>query len=128
MTTEAVDGMLRPEYREVKIIRDITFVGYKLTIFLSTLLKIVLGQEKMRVTKCDQELINEFIALGKECENTDGIKKTMGGKTMCANDFYEGMYINSMRFYETIFYCFLFDIRYSKRARKNRRSILRVYC
>ena len=73
-----------------------------------------MGQEKIRVTKCDQELINEFIALGKECENTDGIKKTMGGKTMCANDFYEGMYINSMRFYETIFYYFLFDIRYSK--------------
>ena len=89
MTTEAVDGMLRPEYREVQIIRDINFVYYKLTIFYR--LKIVLGQEKIRVTKCDQELINEFIALGKECENTDGIKKTMGGKTMCSNDFYEGI-------------------------------------
>lgn len=67
MTREAVDGMLRPEYREI-----------------------VLGQEKIRVTKCDQDLVDELIALGREHENKDGIRQTVGGKTMCANDFYEG--------------------------------------
>lgn len=49
-----------------------------------------MGKELIRVTKCDQELAKELITLGKECENKDGIKKVIGGKTMCAHDFYEG--------------------------------------
>ncbi len=52
--------------------------------------EIVLGQEKVRVTNCTQDLVEELIAIGKENENTDGLRKTVGGTTMCANDFYEG--------------------------------------
>lgn len=53
-------------------------------------IKIVLGQEQIRETKCDQTLVQEMLEIGKEYENVDGIRKVVGGKTMCCHDFYEG--------------------------------------
>lgn len=50
----------------------------------------MLGQEKVRVTKCDREVVNDLMILGKKLENKDGIKQVIEGKTMCAHDFYEG--------------------------------------
>ena len=67
VTSEAVDGMFRSEYRQI-----------------------VLGEEQVRKTKCDEKLVNEILKIGTEHENKDGIKKVISGKTLCANDFYEG--------------------------------------
>lgn len=64
VTNEAVDGMFRPEYRQI-----------------------ILGKEVIRKTKCDQELVEELMQIGKTYEN---IQDVVTGKTMCAHDFYEG--------------------------------------
>lgn len=63
VTSEAVDGMFRPEYRTI-----------------------ILGKEVIRGTQCDQSLIKELVELGNQVsENT-----TICGRTMCCHDFYEG--------------------------------------
>ena len=50
-------------------------------------LQIILGKEVIRKTKCDQELVEELMEIGKTYEN---IQEVVTGKTMCAHDFYEG--------------------------------------
>lgn len=67
VTSEAVDGMFRPEYRQI-----------------------VLGKEQVRKTKCDERLVQDIVDIGKKYENKEGINKVTSGKTLCANDFYEG--------------------------------------
>lgn len=62
ITNEAVDGMFRPEYRTI-----------------------ILGKEKIRPTKCNQELVKELLDLAEQSE-----QDVACGKTMCCHDFYEG--------------------------------------
>ena len=50
-------------------------------------MQIILGKEVIRKTKCDQELVEELMEIGKTYEN---IQEVVIGKTMCAHDFYEG--------------------------------------
>lgn len=64
VTSEAVDGLLRPEYRIIS-----------------------LGKELVRDTKCDQNLVKDLVDLGNGQEN---VKQVVCGKTMCCHDFYEG--------------------------------------
>ena len=64
ITNEAVDGMFRPEYRQI-----------------------ILGKEVVRKTKCDQKLVNELMDIGHSSKDIQGV---VTGKTMCAHDFYEG--------------------------------------
>jgi len=64
ITNEAVDGMFRPEYRQI-----------------------ILGKEVVRKTKCDQNLVNELMDIGHSYKDIQGV---VTGKTMCAHDFYEG--------------------------------------
>jgi uridine phosphorylase len=66
ITNEAVDGMFRPEYRQI-----------------------VLGQDTIRKTKCNQKLVDELLEVGKSLQKIDHYE-ILAGKTMCAHDFYEG--------------------------------------
>jgi len=66
LTSEAVDGMFRPEYRQI-----------------------ILGNEVIRKTKCDMQLADELMNIGREVfANCD--YEVVTGKTLCAHDFYEG--------------------------------------
>lgn len=66
VTEEAVDGLLRPEYRQF-----------------------VLGKEKIRETQCDKQLIKELLDISKDMKVTEKFN-VVSGKTLCAHDFYEG--------------------------------------
>lgn len=66
ITNAAVDGMFRPEYRQI-----------------------VLGKELVRETQCDQKLVEELLQSGKNLAKTVNYD-VITGKTMCAHDFYEG--------------------------------------
>lgn len=66
VTTQAVDGMFRPEYRQI-----------------------VLGKEQVRPAECDNQLVDDMLRIGKKYETSDGLKVT-SGKTLCCHDFYEG--------------------------------------
>lgn len=63
ITEEAVDGLFRPEYRQL-----------------------ILGREVVRSTQCDKNIINDLIELAKKKHMNCNI---VTGKTLCANDFYE---------------------------------------
>jgi len=65
ITEESVDGLFRPEYRQI-----------------------ILGKEVVRSTQCDKEIINDLIKLSKDHHDELGIN-IVSGKTLCANDFYE---------------------------------------
>jgi uridine phosphorylase len=52
--------------------------------------KIILGEEKFRPTKANKQLVQELLSIGKENENKNGLKQVTIGKTLCADDFYEG--------------------------------------
>lgn len=64
ITNEAVDGMFRPEYRQI-----------------------VLGEEIVRKTETNQELVHELYEIGKSYKD---VQEVVVGKTLCAHDFYEG--------------------------------------
>ena len=66
ITEEALDGLFRPQYRQY-----------------------VLGKEVIRSTQCNTNLINELIILSKKIDEEQQFK-VVSGKTLCANDFYEG--------------------------------------
>ena len=66
VTSESVDGLFRPEYRQL-----------------------VLGKEVIRPTNGDSTLVDELLAYGKAQEAKDHVK-VISGKTLCAHDFYEG--------------------------------------
>lgn len=65
ITEEAVDGLFRPEYRQL-----------------------ILGKEVARSTKCDERVIEELKEAG-ERHKTEIDIDIVCGKTLCANDFYE---------------------------------------
>ncbi|KAH8406974.1 hypothetical protein KR222_002130, partial [Zaprionus bogoriensis] len=64
VTKEAVDGQLRPSHEVV-----------------------VHTSPQLRSTKLNEELVDELISISNECRDC---YKTVSGKTLCANDFYEG--------------------------------------
>ena len=87
VTEEAVDGKFRPEYRQV------FWAHFNLTFNKLNCIpywKIILGEEKFRPTKANKQLVQELLNIGKENENKNGIKQVINGKTLCADDFYEG--------------------------------------
>ena len=59
--------------------------------FIKIWIKIVLGHEQIRKTKCDQKLVEELFSVGKNLAKTESHNyDVVIGKTMCAHDFYEG--------------------------------------
>lgn len=65
ITEEAVDGLFRPEYRQL-----------------------ILGKEVIRSTICDKGIIKELVDLSEKHRDKIDVD-IMSGKTLCANDFYE---------------------------------------
>ena len=46
----------------------------------------------IRKTRCDQKLVDQLLKIGVEYKKKGEIQEIVNGKTMCANDFYEGKY------------------------------------
>lgn len=65
VTEEAVDGLFRPEYRQL-----------------------ILGKEVIRSTKCHEQIIKDLINLSERHKKEIEVD-IVTGKTLCANDFYE---------------------------------------
>lgn len=65
ITEEAVDGLFRPEYRQL-----------------------ILGKEVVRSTKCDESLIKDLFEVKEKYKDELNVT-IVSGKTLCANDFYE---------------------------------------
>jgi uridine phosphorylase len=68
ITEEAVDGLFRPEFRQV-----------------------VLGKEIVRQTQLDQKLVKELLNIGHKLKESGDptIEEVVSGRTLCAHDFYE---------------------------------------
>jgi hypothetical protein len=56
--------------------------------------KLILGKEEIRHTKCNNDIINDLLELSKTIEYKKKFD-IISGKTLCVNDFYEGIYDNS---------------------------------
>lgn len=52
--------------------------------------KLILGKEVVRTTKCDNSIIKDLFEIKEKYENELGVN-IESGKTLCANDFYEGI-------------------------------------
>lgn len=67
ITEESVDGLFRPEYRQL-----------------------ILGKEIIRSTQCDEKVIKDLIEVSEKYKDEINVG-IVTGKTLCANDFYEGI-------------------------------------
>lgn len=84
VSNDAVDGLMRSSY---EMVNSYTLTSQiPLFIILPLPLQTILGKTVLRPAKLDQQLVKEL----KSLTSPEDPFKTVEGKTMCANDFYEG--------------------------------------
>ena len=85
----AVNELIEPYHEQVikfYIYNSTLAIFHKIFYYLKLYLKVVAGKKVRRPAIFDQELAQELLSMSREEDSF----KTLAGKTMCSNDFYEG--------------------------------------